>query len=189
MEGSKQKAQEEKVTEERAIMAKLIEIKHLVSMYSEFLPTVLKNQKYSRETFKAGQIAEHFTSWTELKNDKTILSDVLGSDIECTVTSVQQRLPAQKFSKQEFPIVKQNICKLMQKVVSNIFLRPKKDGSFGLTLNLEKFNKTVAYHHFKIDSLHTIIKLVAKNCFMASLDLKEGCLLDRQTGRQKICKI
>ena len=91
--------------ERQAIMAKLRKIKHLVSMYSEFLPTVLKNHKYSCETFKAGQIAEHFALWRELTNDKTILSDVLRSDIDCTVTSVQQRLPAQKFSKQEFPIV------------------------------------------------------------------------------------
>ena len=133
MEGSKQKLQEEKAAGERqAIMAKLTEIKHLVNMYSEFLPTVLNNLKYSCETFKA----EHFASWRELTNDKTILSDVLGCDIECTVTSVQQKLPAQKFSEQEFPIVKQEICKLMHKgviskasytpgqFVSNIFLRP-----------------------------------------------------------------
>ena len=102
------------------------------------------------------------------------------------MTSVQQKLPAQKFCKQEFPIVKQEICKLMCKgviskatytpgqFVSNIFLRPKKDGSFRLILNLKKFNKTVAYHHFKMDSLHTIIKLVTKNCFMASIDLKDA---------------
>ena len=167
-------------------MTKLTEIKHLVSMYSEFLPTVLKNLKYSCETFKAGQIAEHCASWRELTNDKTILSDVLGCDIECTVTSVQQRLPAQKFSKQEFPIVKQEICKLVHKgviskatytpgqFVSSIFLRPKKDGSLRLILNFKKFNKTVAYHHFKMNSLHTIIKLVTKNCFMASRDLKDA---------------
>ena len=58
-------------------------------------------------------------------------------------------------------------------IISNIFLRPKKDGSYRLILNLKEFNKNVTYH-FKIDSLNTIIKLMQKDCFMASVDLKDA---------------
>jgi hypothetical protein len=59
-------------------------------------------------------------------------------------------------------------------ILSNIFLCPKPDGTHRLILNLKKFNETVAYHHFKMDSIHTIIKLVVPNCFMASLDMKDA---------------
>ena len=51
---------------------------------------------------------------------------------------------------------------------------PKKDGTHRVILNLQDFNKHVFYHHFKIDSLNTIVKLVDKNCFMASIDLKDA---------------
>ena len=57
-------------------------------------------------------------------------------------------------------------------IVSGIFLLPKKDGSFRLILNHKSFNEFVTHHHFKIDSLQTIIRLVTPNCFMASIDMK-----------------
>ena len=58
--------------------------------------------------------------------------------------------------------------------VSRVFWRPKKDGSHRLILNLSKFNESVVYHHFKMDSINVITKLVTKNCYMASLDLKDA---------------
>ena len=54
--------------------------------------------------------------------------------------------------------------------ISSIFLRPKPDGSKRLILNLKKINENVVYHHFKMDSIYNIIKLVTKDCFMVSLD-------------------
>ena len=45
--------------------------------------------------------------------------------------------------------------------ISSIFLRTKPDGSHRLILNLKKFNETVVYHHFKMDSISNI-KLVIK---------------------------
>lgn len=60
------------------------------------------------------------------------------------------------------------------KYLSPIFLRPKKDGTQRMILNLKKFNKYVQYHHFKMDSLQTAIHLMTKDCFMASIDLKDA---------------
>ena len=38
--------------------------------------------------------------------------------------------------------------------ISNIFIRPKKDGSYCLILNLKKnLNQFVQYHHFKMENL------------------------------------
>jgi hypothetical protein len=57
-------------------------------------------------------------------------------------------------------------------VMSNIFIRSKKDGSHRLILNLKDLNQFVSYHHFKMDMLHSILKLIERGCFMVSLDLK-----------------
>ena len=59
-------------------------------------------------------------------------------------------------------------------IVSGIFLLPKKDGTFRLILNLKSFNEFLTHHHFKMDSLQSIIKLVTPSCFMASIDMKDA---------------
>ena len=44
--------------------------------------------------------------------------------------------------------------------ISKIFLRPKKQkGKFRLILDLKSLNDDVQYHHFKMDTLETILKL------------------------------
>ena len=58
--------------------------------------------------------------------------------------------------------------------ISKIFLRPKKDGSHRLILNLKSLNQNVTYHHFEMDTLHSILKLVKKDCWMASVNLKDA---------------
>jgi hypothetical protein len=59
-------------------------------------------------------------------------------------------------------------------VMSNIFIRSKKDGSHRLILNLKDLNQFISYHHFKMDMLHSILKLIERGCFMALLDLKDA---------------
>ena len=54
------------------------------------------------------------------------------------------------------------------RIVSGIFLLPKKDRTFRHILNLKRFNEFVTNHHFKMDSLQTITTLVTPSCFMAS---------------------
>ena len=58
--------------------------------------------------------------------------------------------------------------------ISTIFTRAKKDGSFRLILNLKCLNTHVQYHHFKMDSLNTVLEMVKSSCFMASIDLKDA---------------
>ena len=52
-----------------------------------------------------------------------------------------------------------------EKVISGIFLHPEKDGSHRLILNLKELNKSVVYHHFKMDTLNTIIHLMQKDAY------------------------
>ena len=58
--------------------------------------------------------------------------------------------------------------------VSPIFTTPKKDGNIRLILNLKKLNESVENYHFKMDNIHTALKLITQGCWMASLDLKDA---------------
>ena len=53
-------------------------------------------------------------------------------------------------------------------------MRPKKDGSYRLILNLKPLNEFVSYYHFKMDTIQTALKLMRPGCFMASVDLKDA---------------
>ena len=59
-------------------------------------------------------------------------------------------------------------------VISNIFLRPKKDGSYRMILDLTWVNKHVEYEHFKMCSLETAKDMLRENCWMASVDLRDA---------------
>ena len=59
-------------------------------------------------------------------------------------------------------------------IISDIFLRDKKDDSNRMILNLKKLNQYASKIHFKMDTLNTVIKLIEKDCYMASIDLKDA---------------
>ena len=102
-------------------------------------------------------------------------------------TPVQPYPPKQiYFSPSEGEIITKEISKLLHKGVlekteyavgdflSTIFVRPKKDGSYRLILNLKPLNEFVSYHHFKMDTIQTDLNLMPPGCFMASVDLKDA---------------
>lgn len=43
-----------------------------------------------------------------------------------------------------------------------------------MILNLKDLNENVVYHHFKMDTFESALKLVRPNCYMASIDLKNA---------------
>ena len=43
-----------------------------------------------------------------------------------------------------------------------------------MILNLKQFNESVEYHHFKMDTLETVTRMMKPGCFMASVDLKDA---------------
>ena len=59
-------------------------------------------------------------------------------------------------------------------VISNVFVRSKKDGSYRVILNLREFNKCLDKVHFKMESLNNAINLMTQDCFFASIDLKDA---------------
>ena len=179
--------QKEKAPDQRKeIIDQLLAIRDSVSDFPTFLPRLLSHLHDCCHNFKAGRVAADFAAWKDLTNDRVILSDVLGARIELSYNPSQHRLPGHAFNEYEYSVVHQEIQKLIQKgvimkvkyapgqIVSGIFLLPKKDGTFRLLLNVKSFNEFVTHHHFKMDSLQTIIKLVTPNCFMTSIDIKNA---------------
>ena len=95
-----------------------------------------------------------------------------------------------KLSPQEMAAADDQVAKLLKKgavkraktgetgeYVSNVFLRPKKDGGFRMILNLKKFNNHVKYNHFKMETLQHILTLVTPGCFMSIFDLQDAYLV------------
>ena len=59
-------------------------------------------------------------------------------------------------------------------LVSPIFMVNKPDGGTRLILNLKELNEFVKYEHFKMEGIKTIINIITRNCFMATIDLKDA---------------
>ena len=184
------------------VIEKLKQLRTSVSDFTDFVPSILSYFEQACEKFKAGQVANHFVHWTKITSDKEILSNISGVSIELTDTPIQHSFNVRKFQPHEYPILDGEIAKLLIKGVitkvanaapgqigSSIFIHPKKDGSHHLILNLKQFNTNVAHHHFKMDFIQTIAKLVTPNCFMASLDLKDAyySLPIRKADRKFLC--
>jgi len=157
---------------------------------NDFLPDVgliVGNQPM----FKAGRVVEFLPMWREVTSDPNILQYIQGvkiSFIEGIVPSQQAYRP-KVFNGQQHEIVQNEIQSLLLKgvlskshsdmgeFVSTIFLCPKNDGSFHMILNLKQFNdfnESVEYHHFKMDTLDTVTRMMKLGCFMASVDLKDA---------------
>ena len=122
-----------------------------------------------------------------ITSDFFILSSIKGVKIEFVDYPKQTMIPREyNFDATEVVIIDKQIEKFLQtgviettthcegEYISNIFIRPKKDGSYRLILNLKNLNQFVQYHHFKMENLKSAITLMSPNCYMASIDLKDA---------------
>ena len=98
----------------------------------------------------------------------------------------QNIYPHQFFNSFEEAIIDKEISKLSEmgdieevqsqenQFISPIFTKQKKDGEYRMILNLKELNKSVEYHHFKMDTFEIALNLVKPNCYMASIDLRHA---------------
>ena len=171
------------------ILEKLENIKHSVSDLKIFEPELLNYFRSRCDNFKAGRVARFLQNWEEITSNKEILSCISGTKIEFETAPTQHAFHHTNFSTEESDIISDEMKKLKSKgmiepaehelgeIISRIFLCPKKDGSHRLILNLEELNKSMVYHHFNMDTLNTIINLMQKDAYMASVDLKDAYYL------------
>ena len=138
--------------------------------------------------FSAGRLKDHVEGWKSLTSDPVILDAIkhyhieFGEDLPFQICQPKQM----HFSLSERAIIIEEIAKLLNKgvveqthcvegdFISTIFVRPKKDGTYRMILNLKTLNEFVSYYHFKMDNIKTALKLMRPGCFMASVDLKDA---------------
>lgn len=136
--------------------------------------------------YVAGRIRFYKHNWANITSDPAILSIVSGMKIEFDVNVVQNTPPVPvRMNEKESLAVDVEIKRLVSKgvivasehesheFVSNIFTRPKKEG-LRMILNLKELNETVAYHHFKMDTFSSAVKLITPGAYAASIDLKDA---------------
>lgn len=125
--------------------------------------------------------------WIKLTSDPEILKIVTGIELEFMDEPVQNNILNQcSFNEKEIGAIDAEIRKLLDKrviveseyeneqFISPIFLRPKKDGKYRLMCNLKYLNQYIQYHHFKMDSLFSVLRMITPGCYMASIDLKDA---------------
>ena len=144
--------------------------------------------KNNPDNFQAGRIKLCYKNWQRLTPDAWILNVVKGYSLELTDTPTQDKLPRPiKFEKEEeqalqnslqeflaLGIIEQSRARTETCFFSNLFLRPKADGTFRVIFNLSGLNDFVVKHHFKMDTIKDAINLMKPGCFLASLDFKHA---------------
>ena len=139
------------------------------------------------ENFFAGKVSQNFDKWEKLTSDGWLLDIVMGYKLELNKIPEQRFIPQPiKFCDREIDIINQELQKFLHKgvveecvyekeqYVSNIFIRPKRDGSHRVILNLKTLNKDMDKVHFKMESLKSAMALMQENCYLASVDLKDA---------------
>ena len=125
--------------------------------------------------FVAGKISTRINVWRSITSDERILEFVKGYSIEFVDKPFQKSIPKQiKFNDVEFQVIDEEIKESLSKgiielvtqhtddeYISNIFVRPKKNGKYRVILNLKHLNNFVEYHHFKMETLSAAISLVS----------------------------
>ena len=125
-------------------------------------------------SFHAGELKNFWPQWEAITTDPSILQIVTGVKIEFknNVAPTQLYGRPSVFNAHQHSIVKAEIAKILAKgviilvaqeteeFIFTIFLRPKKDGTHCTILNLKVFNKFIAYHHFKMDTLEAAVNMM-----------------------------
>ncbi|KAH9640446.1 hypothetical protein HF086_018112 [Spodoptera exigua] len=61
--------------------------------------------------------------------------------------------------------------------LSNIFLIPKPNEKMRFILNLKSLNQFINTSHFKLEDLRTVLKLISRNSYLCTIDLKDAYYL------------
>ena len=147
-----------------------------------------KTTQQVKEQFLAGNIKSHVREWRKITSDPVILDTVKHCHLEFVhdIPSSNINLEPYAMNSNERQSVNLELNKFLTKGVvrevkleevkflSNVFVRPKKDGTHRVILNLNKLNQSIDYKKFKMETLKSIISLMRPNCFMGSIDLKDA---------------
>ena len=133
-----------------------------------------------------GRLRLFINNWQRITTDPVVLNAVRGYKIEFAAkleqidtrqfkrnTSVTENIQVEIKRLQDKNVIE--TCEHVEgEHLSNIFLRPKKNGGARLILDLSELNKSLEYQHFKMDNIHTVMDLISPNNYLASIDLRDA---------------
>ena len=135
----------------------------------------------------AGRLCNFIDLWEKFTNDSVILECIKGYKIPFVEPAIQKIQPrALKLSDPEGSEILTAINQLISKgavsecqpsknqFVSSYFLIDKSNGQKRFILNLKKLNCFMEPPHFKLEDQKTVMRLLTKNSYMASIDLKDA---------------
>lgn len=137
----------------------------------------------------AGRLKFFADAWSTVTDDKFILRSIAGYEIKFISEPLQDLNCHYNTNANEAVLLKDAIRKLLERgavrkvlkrqdqFVSPYFLVPKSNGEMRFVLNLKKPNKFIQTEDFKLENFRSATKLVSKNCFMGSIDLKDAYFL------------
>lgn len=146
------------------------------------------NLKTPNKTFQVGgKISLCLANWLSITKDTRILNTVKGYQLDFVSTPAQSlNCGSLHYSPSERLAMNAEIMKMLEKgaieeihensawFLSNIFLRPKKDGSLRPVFNLKILNGFIRYEHFKMEGIATAINLIQEGDWMGKIDLKDA---------------
>ncbi len=141
----------------------------------------------SATQFSAGGTARCYEQWAKLTSDKWILDTIQGYEIEFFRTPFQLFKPRplvlspRERSGLDAVLTEYLECQIIEPCAdlgegfySNLFTRPKRDGSVRVIFNLSALNDFVTTHHFKMETVKDAILLMTPHCYMGSIDFKNA---------------
>lgn len=145
---------------------------------------VIKSKMY------AGRIRLFSSNWEKITSNKHVLEWIKAYKLPFDKNPSQKHAPKQtRLSRLErkhyadsvegllkIGAIKQ-VRKCKGQFISTYFLRQKPDGSYRFILNLKSLNKFITAPHFKLEDIRTAKNIISKNCYMASVDLKDAYFL------------
>ncbi len=136
--------------------------------------------------FHGGCIKEKLHNWQALTSDPEILTTVHGLPIDL-IGEMPEDGYQYPLNREESEFLDEEIQRLLNKkiikvsydeegqLISPVFIRPKPAGEgFRLILNLKKLNEVTEKHHFKMETLKSILTLITPGVFMMKLDIKDA---------------
>lgn len=137
--------------------------------------------------FEGGNISKKLIDWRNLTSDSFVLQCVKGVRLDFSDPPCQEKIPRPyRMNSLHERAINAEIDRLLQlnivtpvgdisgHFVSNVFVRPKPNGKFRMIIDLSDMNNSVSKQHFKMQHLEVAIDMLARGCFMASIDLKDA---------------
>ena len=139
-------------------------------------------------TVIGGRLRFFVKFWRRLTHDPRVILSVYGVKVPFLRLPVQNEVPSQyNFDDEDRKNIRGFISKLLLakivepvqprsgQYVSPIFLVTNHDGSSRMILNVKKLNKDFCKpRHFQMETLTTVLPLLSRGVWMASLDLVQG---------------